>query len=140
MLMAGESHQAAANADGMQASISAAPPQRPVVWAPIPRAAQELALDARAQHILYFGTRGPGKTDTQLMRFKRRVSVLVMVLRGVASYLTESTRTLDDLVIKSKKWYRRFHDGADWLASTSAYKWVWPTGEELLFRSIKEIR
>lgn len=122
----------------MQASISAAPASRPVVWAPIEGSSQEVALDARAQHILYFGTRGPGKTDTQLMRFKRRVGLgYGSAWRGII--FDREYKNLDDLVIKSKKWYRRFHDGADWLASTSAYKWVWPTGEELLFRSIKEI-
>src|SRR5690242_991282 len=97
--------------------------ERPIVWAPIEGSSQELALDARAQHILYFGTRGPGKTDTQLMRFKRRVGLgYGSSWRGVI--FDREYKNLDDLVIKSKKWFRRFNDGAEWLASTSAYKWV----------------
>lgn len=31
------------------------------VWTPIPNSSQELALDSRAHHTLYSGTRGPGK-------------------------------------------------------------------------------
>lgn len=110
--------------------------QRPIVWAPIPGTSQEIALDTRCHHTLYTGSRGPGKTDTQLMRFRRRVGVgYGSAWRGII--FDREYKNLDDLVIKSKKWFPRFNDGAEWLASTSAYKWVWPTGEELLFRSIK---
>lgn len=110
--------------------------KRPVVWAPIENSSQELALDARANHILYCGTRGPGKTDTQLMRFRRRVGIgYGAAWRGII--FDREYKNLDDLVTKSKKWFRRFDDGAEWFASTSSFKWVWPTGEELLFRAIK---
>jgi hypothetical protein len=34
--------------------------------------------------------------------------------------------------------YRLFNDGARYLASASELRWVWPTGEELLFRFGKE--
>ncbi len=44
-----------------------------VIWEPIPGSSQEFALDTRCHHTLYTGARGPGKTDTQLMRFRRRV-------------------------------------------------------------------
>jgi hypothetical protein len=46
-------------------------------------------------------------------------------------------KNLDDLIAKSKRWFPQFKDGAKWLASKSDLKWVWPTGEELLFRQIK---
>lgn len=34
--------------------------------------------------------------------------------------------------------YRMFNDGARYLASASELRWVWPTGEEVLFRFGKE--
>lgn len=106
------------------------------MWEPIPRSSQELALDSRANHTLYCGTRGPGKSDTQLMRFRRRVGVgYGAAWRGII--FDREYKHLDDLITKSKKWFNRFNDGAEFLASTSSLKWVWPTGEELLFRVIK---
>ena len=46
---------------------------------------------------------------------------------------------LGGLVAESKKWFKKFDDGAKFLESTSQYKWVWPSGEELLFRHVKKI-
>ena len=46
---------------------------------------------------------------------------------------------LGGLVAESKKWFGKFGDGAKFYESTSAYKWVWPTGEELLFRHVKKV-
>lgn len=110
---------------------------RPIVWAPIPHTSQELALDSRAHHTLYTGSRGPGKSDTQLMRFRRRVGIGYGAFwRGII--FDREYKHLDDLITKSKRWFYQFNDGAEWLASTSALKWIWPTGEELLFRVIKE--
>lgn len=106
------------------------------VWRPIPNSSQELALDTRANVTLFFGTRGPGKTDVQLMRFRRRVGVGYGAFwRGVI--FDRAYKNLDDLVAKSKRWFNAFGDGAKWLKSNAEYKWVWPTGEELLFRSIE---
>ncbi len=110
--------------------------ERTVVWRPIPGSSQELALDSRCNHTMYTGTRGPGKTDTQLMRFRRRVGIgYGPFWRGVI--FDRQYKNLDDLLSKSKRWFYAFNDGAEWLASTSSYKWVWPSGEELLFRSIE---
>lgn len=105
-----------------------------VIWRPIPGTSQELALDTRCHHTLYTGARGPGKTDTQLMRFRRRVG------QGYGSFwrgviFDREYKNLADLVVKSKRWFYAFKDGAKFLESQSAYKWVWPTGEELLFRT-----
>lgn len=47
-------------------------------------------------------------------------------------------KNLDDLILKSKRWFYAFDDGAKFLSSTSELKWVWPTGEELLFRQAKK--
>lgn len=46
-------------------------------------------------------------------------------------------KNLDDLVAKSKKWFYEFGDGAEFRMSTKDYKWIWPTGEELLFRVLE---
>lgn len=111
-------------------------PEPKIVWAPIPGTSQEFALDTRCNITLFHGTRGPGKTDTQLMRFRRRVGIgYGPFWRGVI--FDRRYKNLDDLVSKSKRWFYKFGDGARWLQSTSEYKWVWPTGEELLFRSIE---
>jgi len=107
------------------------------VWTPLPGTSQELALDTRAQETLYCGSRGPGKTDTQLMRFRRRVGVGYGAFwRGVI--FDREHKNLDDLVAKSKRWFKEFGDGAEFMSATNAYKWVWPTGEELLFRTAKK--
>lgn len=108
-----------------------------VVWEPIPGSSQELALDTRCHHTLYTGARGPGKTDTQLMRFRRRVGIgYGNYWRGVI--FDREYKNLDDLVAKSKRWFMRFNDGAKFLEAAKDYKWVWPTGEELLFRVAKK--
>lgn len=42
---------------------------------------------------------------------------------------------LDDIVTKSKRWFNRMNPRPRFLSSTAHYKWVWPSGEELLFRA-----
>lgn len=109
-----------------------------VVWRPLPGSSQEAALDTRCHHTLFTGTRGPGKTDTQLMRFRRRVGIGYKDFwRGII--FDREYKHLDDLIAKSKRWFNKFNDGAQFLSSTSQLKWVWPTGEELLFRVIKTV-
>lgn len=116
-----------------------------VAWEPIPGrwrgdvympSSQEAALDSRADHTLYTGSRGPGKTDTQLMRFARHVGMgYGTAWRGVI--FDRKYKSLDDLIIKSKKWFPRiFGNRCKFLESKGDYKWVWDTGEELLFRVI----
>lgn len=106
-------------------------------WKPIPGSSQELALDSRADVTFYHGARGPGKTDTQLMRFYRYVGKGYGAFwRGVI--FDREYKNLDDLVSKSRRWFNGFQDGARFLSSSQDYKWIWPTGEELLFRSVKK--
>ena len=107
-----------------------------IVWTPLD-GSQSLALDTRAQHTLYTGTRGPGKSECQLARFRRRVGMgYGSFWRGII--IDREYKNLDDLVSKSKRFFYAFNDGAVFLSSNSAYRWVWPTGEELMFRSAKE--
>ena len=109
-----------------------------VVWQPIPGSSQELAIDTRCHHTLYHGTRGPGKTITQLMRFRRRVGL------GYGSYwrgviFDKEFKNLADLVAQSKRFFSKFDDGAKFHESASEYKWTWPTGEVLYFRHVKKL-
>jgi hypothetical protein len=73
------------------------------------------------------------------MRFKRNVGKgYGRFWRGII--LDLEFKNLDDLVSKSLRWFPEFGDGARWLSSASDYKWVWPDGEELLFRQMKHKR
>jgi hypothetical protein len=106
-----------------------------VVWTPL-AGSQTLSQSCPANIILCHGTRGPGKTDSQLMRFRRRVGQgYGRFWRGVI--FDREYKNLDDLISKSMRWFPEFGDGARFLSSKSDYRWVWPTGEELLFRAIK---
>lgn len=108
-----------------------------VVWEPIPGTSQDLAVDTRCHHTLYHGARGPGKTITQLMRFRRRVGMGYGTFwRGII--FDREFKNLADLVAQSKRFFLQFDDGAKFLHGASEYKWVWPTGEELLFRHAKK--
>jgi hypothetical protein len=119
----------------MRAAVLEQDPKR-VVWTPLP-GSQMLGQSCPANIILQHGTRGPGKTDNQLMRFRRRVGQgYGRFWRGVI--FDREYKNLDDLISKSMRWFPEFGDGARFLASKSDYRWVWPTGEELLFRAIKK--
>lgn len=96
---------------------------------------QEAALDSRANEIMLTGGRGWGKTDIQLVRFAQNVGI------GYGSYwrgiiFDREYKNLDDLVVKSRRLFEG--SGAQFLESSAQYKWVWPTGEELLFRVAKK--
>lgn len=109
--------------------------QHHVVWRPLV-GSQALAVVCPCNYILYHGTRGPGKTDAQLMAFRKNVGKGYGAFwRGII--FDRKYKNLDDLVAKSKKWFPKFNDGARFLGSKGEYKWVWPTGEELLFRVIR---
>lgn len=111
-------------------------PSTKIVWKPHP-GSQVLALSCPADEILYHGTRGPGKTDAQLMRFRRYVGMgYGKHWRGII--FDREYKNLDDLVAKSQRWFPEFNDGCKFLSSKSDYKWVWPTGEELMFRVAKK--
>lgn len=99
---------------------------------PLP-GSQCLALSAPCDEILYCGTRGPGKTAAQLMRFRRLVGLGYGAFwRGVIFDI--EYKNLADIIAQSKKLFSKFNDGARFLSSPSELKWVWTTGEELLFR------
>lgn len=107
-----------------------------VVWSPL-AGSQTLAMGCPADIVLFHGTRGPGKTDWQLMKFRQMVGQgYGRFWRGII--FDREYKNLDDLISKSMRWFPEFKDGARFISSKSDYKWVWPTGEELLFRAIKQ--
>jgi hypothetical protein len=107
-----------------------------IVWKPL-AGSQTLAMSYGGHIMLYHGTRGPGKTDAQLMRFRRWVGQgFGRHWRGVI--FDRQYKNLDDLVSKSMRWFPEFNDGARFLSSKSDYRWVWPTGEELMFRTVQK--
>lgn len=106
------------------------------IWEPLP-GSQALLMSCPCNHILYEGTRGPGKTDGQIMFFRKHVGIgYGRFWRGVI--FDREYKNLDDLISKSLRWFPQFFDGARFLSSRSDYKWVWPGGEELLFRQVKK--
>ena len=106
-----------------------------VSWQAIP-GSQELAVTCPCNEILYDGSRGPGKTDAQLMRFRSLVGKgYGKHLRGII--FDREYKNLDDMIAKSEKHFYAFGDGAVFKRSKGDYCWVWPTGEVLYFRQIK---
>lgn len=106
-----------------------------VVWTPL-AGSQALAIACPCNTVFYEGTRGPGKTDAQLMAFRKLVGQgYGHFWRGVI--FDREYKNLDDIVSKSKRWFPQFNDGARFLSAGKDYKWVWPTGEELLFRALE---
>ncbi len=105
------------------------------IWEPQP-GSQNLATSCPCDEILMEGTRGGGKTDNQIMFFRRFVGIGYGAFwRGVI--FDREYKNLDDLIVKSQRWFSQFGDGAKFLKGGGDYKWVWPTGEELLFRQMK---
>lgn len=103
---------------------------------PLP-GSQSLAISAPCNEILYEGTRGPGKTAAQLMRFRRLVGLGYGAFwKGVIFDI--EYKNLGDIIAQSKKLFKKFNDGAVFLSSASELRWRWPTGEELLFRYEKK--
>jgi hypothetical protein len=109
-----------------------------VIWAPLP-GSQVLALSCPADEVFFEGTRGPGKTDTQLMRFRMRVGLgYGRFWRGII--FDREYKNLDDIVSKAQRWFNQFDDGARFAGSGASFGWTWPTGEQLLFRHIKKAK
>lgn len=110
-----------------------------VGWKPL-KGSQHAILHCPCNHILYEGSRGGGKTDSQLMFYRRFVGKgYGQAWRGVI--FDREYKNLDDLVIKSKRWFNQIYAPSNrpvFLSSPKDYKWVWPTGEELLFRVMKK--
>ena len=106
-----------------------------VAWRPLP-GSQALAISCPCDEILYHGTRGGGKTETQLAYYVSRCGMgYGKHWRGVI--FDRGYRNLDDVIAKSKEMIPKVFPTAKFLESTSSLKWVFPDGEELMFRHIK---
>lgn len=116
------------------------PPRK--IWQPLKgitvngfqtKSSQQLYLACPAHHVLFHGSRGPGKTDVQIMQFRS------MVGKGYGAYwkgivFDRRYKNLQDMIAKCKRWFLQFKDGCQFLKSQGDLKFTWPTGEELLFR------
>ncbi len=106
-----------------------------VRFKPLP-GSQTNALSCPCNEILLHGTRGSSKTLTQLMKFRKNVGLgYGPYYRGVI--FDREYKDLDDAIRQSKIFFNNMGDGARFLASKGDLKWIWPTGEELLFRKAK---
>lgn len=113
-------------------------PDVKIAWSPLP-GSQTYAISCPCNHILYEGARGPGKTDAQLMRFRKNVGKgYGQFWRGVI--FDREYKNLDDIVQKSERWFRQIRGGGEFLRAGKDYKWHFPDGEELLFRAVAKER
>ena len=77
-------------------------------------------------------------TITQLMRYRARVGIgYGQFWRGII--FDREFKNLKDLVAQSNRFFPQFEDGAKWHSSASEYKWVWPSGEELMLCHVKKL-
>lgn len=107
-----------------------------IAWQPL-EGSQALAMGCPCDEILYHGTRGPGKTAAQLGFFIGRCGRgYGKAWRGII--FDREYKNLDDIIKKSEEMIPLIFPGAKFLSSKSDLKWVFPDGEELLFRHIKK--
>jgi hypothetical protein len=118
-------------------SVQLEPLDHNIVFKPITGSSQEVAIDSRADHTLYFGTRGPGKTATQLMYFRQFVGI------GYGSFwkgiiFDKHYKNFNDIISQAKRFFLQFND-CRFLGGTAEVKFVWDSGEELLLRHVKDV-
>lgn len=104
-------------------------------WTALP-GSQTLFLTCPLREVCYSGTRGPGKTDSMLMAFAQHCGKgYGMHWRGII--FRKEYKHLDDIITKSKRWFNQIVSAnrPRFLSSQGSMKWVWPNGEELLFRT-----
>ena len=106
-----------------------------VGWMPLPGSQTTVMSHPWVFELLYHGTRGPGKSDTLLMDFAQFIGRgWGLQYKGII--FRQTFPQLEDLITKSKRWIPICFPGAKW--NGSAYKWVFPDGEELLFRQFNK--
>lgn len=111
-------------------------PDKEVVWQPLP-GSQVLALTCPCDEIIYHGTRGCGKSIIQLAYFLSRVGLgYGAAWRGII--FDRGYKNLDDLIAKAQELIPKVFPNADFKSSKSDLKWVFPGGEELLFRHVEK--
>lgn len=104
-----------------------------VIWQP-QQGAQQLFLSCPIYEVLIEGTRGGGKTDVLLMDFAQHTGQgFGPAWRGII--FRETYKQLDDIVTKSKRWFRQIFPSAKF--NESDYEWTFADGEQLLFRYMR---
>ena len=104
-----------------------------VNWTP-QAGSQVLFMSCPIFECLYEGTRGPGKTDGLLMSFAQYTGKgFGIAWRGII--FRRTYKELQDVITKSKKWFKLIFPGAKY--NESKHEWHWPDGEALLFRHMK---
>lgn len=111
--------------------------QTKIAWKPL-EGSQSLAIACPFNRVLYHGTRGCGKTDSQIAKFGSYVGKgYGRFWRGII--FGRSYKNLDDIVSKAQRFFPAVFPQAEWKSSKDQYKWVFPDGEELLLRHIKRL-
>jgi len=119
-----------------ETALSPIEPDLKIVWTPY-EGGQTRFLTCPIKEIFAEGNRGGGKTDTLLMKFLRYVGVgYGAAWTGVI--FRREYKHLDDIIKKSKRWIPQIFPGARWLGSNNSYKWIFPDGEQLLFRTMND--
>jgi hypothetical protein len=112
------------------------PASRLAAWEALP-GSQKLFLACPIFECLLSGNRGGGKTDTLLMDFLQHVGQgWGAEWKGIL--FRTQFRDLRDVRDKSLKWFPMLCPGAKFLSSSQEYRWVFPDGEQLLFRHIRK--
>ena len=107
-----------------------------MIWQPHP-GSQSIFLGSPIYETLYEGTRGPGKTDALLLDFAQFVGMGFQTeWKGIL--FRREYKEFDDIVEKSRKWFPRILPGAKFIGSKGDYKWIFPEGEKLFFRTAKK--
>ena len=106
------------------------------IWMPLP-GSQYIFLECPVFEALYEGTRGPGKTLTLMLDFAKDVGKgYGKAWRGVL--FRNQFGDLDDIVRKIEEWFPQIWPGFRFLRSKSEYMAIWPDGEALLLRHMRD--
>lgn len=105
------------------------------VWAPLP-GSQYLFLECPIFEAMYAGTRGPGKSLTLLMDFAKETGKgHGKAWRGIL--FRRQFGDLDDIVRKIEDFFPKMFPGFRFLKSKAEYMAIWPDGEALLLRHLR---
>lgn len=105
-------------------------------WMPLP-GSQQLFLQCPVFETLYHGNRGPGKTLSLIMDYARGVGQgYGSAWRGIL--FRRFFGDLDDVVRKIEEWYGALFPGFRFLRSKSEYAALFPGGEVLLLRHLRD--
>ena len=96
---------------------------------------QLAAINTRADHTLYCGSRRAGKTTAQLLCFREMVAAYYPYpIKGMI--IDIESDPLRDIRNKSKELFYGYDDGAVYKQLNHGI-WLWPNGSELVFQPIR---